>query len=104
MTALQTAAVDPRTGRIDLDLVTTGISSWGRQVYEQKRKAVRGVISELDKSSLSWPELFRAFNLQSDEVLSESEFNNILRDLVDEGFIHISGRTNAEKTIRKLGI
>jgi DNA replication licensing factor MCM4 len=104
LTALQTAAVDPRTGRIDLDLVTTGISSWGRQVHGQKRKAVRNVIQEMDKASLSWPDLYRTFNLQSDELLSESEFNNILRDLVDEGFIHVNGRTNAEKIIRKLGI
>lgn len=102
LSALQAAAVDPRTGRIDLDLVTTGISSWGRQVHELKRKAIRSVITEMDKTSISWAELYRSFNAQSDEVLSETEFNGILRDLVEESFIHITGKTNGEKIIRKL--
>lgn len=102
LSALQAAAVDPRTGRIDLDLVTTGISAWGRQVHELKRKAIRSVIAEFDKASISWAELYRAFNAQSDEQISETEFNGVLRDLVDENFIHVTGKHNAEKLIRKL--
>ncbi len=102
LSALQTAAVDPKTGRIDLDMVTTGISAWGRQVHDMQRKAIRGVINELDKPQISWAELYRAFSEQSDAALSEAEFNSILRDLVDENFIHMHGRTNAEKVIRKL--
>ncbi|KAI8918917.1 MCM2/3/5 family-domain-containing protein [Entophlyctis helioformis] len=84
LTALQTAAIDPRTGRIDLDLVTTGISAFGRQ------------------TALSWVEAYRALLGQSDQHVSETEFNGILRDLVDENFVHVSGRSNADKVIRKL--
>ncbi|KAJ2993813.1 hypothetical protein HDV02_002056 [Globomyces sp. JEL0801] len=102
LAALQAAAVDPRTGRIDLDLVTTGISSWGRTVHEHKRKAIRAVIHEFDKTTIRWTELYRTFNNQSDELLSENEFNSLLKDLMDEGFIHMNGRSNTERVIRKL--
>lgn len=102
LAALQTSAVDPKTGKIDLDLVTTGISSWGRQVHALQRNAVRRVINELEKATMPWAEVFRAFNSQSDEQLAESDFNGILRDLTDEGFIHITGRNNSEKVIKKM--
>jgi DNA replication licensing factor MCM4 len=68
MSALQTAAMDPRTGRIDLDLVITGISATSRAVREQKRTALRDMIRSTDKSNLKWPELYRLFLEQSDQV------------------------------------
>ncbi|KAH6570542.1 hypothetical protein BASA50_008269 [Batrachochytrium salamandrivorans] len=104
LSALQTAAIDPRTGRLDLDLVTTGISAWGRKVHDQKRNALRSLLQETEKASLQWAEAYRLFGDQSDEKINESEFNSILRDLVDEGYIHVSGRNNASKVIRKLGV
>ncbi|KAJ8323951.1 hypothetical protein BDV3_002130 [Batrachochytrium dendrobatidis] len=104
LSALQTAAIDPRTGRLDLDLVTTGISAWGRKVHDQKRSALRLMLQESEKSVLAWPETYRLFTEQSDEKINETEFNNILRDLIDEGYIHVSGRNNTNKIIRKLGV
>ncbi|KAI8903559.1 MCM2/3/5 family-domain-containing protein [Gorgonomyces haynaldii] len=104
LSALQTAAVDPRTGRIDLDLVTTGISAWGRQVHEQKRSAVRQLIQDYDKQTIKWPELLRLFQQQSDIPLADKDFNDILSDLVEENLIHVTGRNNADKVIRKLSL
>jgi DNA replication licensing factor MCM4 len=69
LSALQTAAVDPRTGKIDLDLVTTGISAFGRQVHEEKRRAVRALIEASERPTLKWAELLRAFQAQSDQVI-----------------------------------
>jgi DNA replication licensing factor MCM4 len=102
LVALQATAVDPRTGRIDLDLVTTGISAWGRSLVEKKRAAIRQVVADFDKSSIRWPELYRSFLDQSDEIIGESEFDLLLRELVDEGLIHITGRTHTDKVVRKL--
>jgi DNA replication licensing factor MCM4 len=104
LSALQATAVDPKTGRIDLDLVTTGISARTRIVHEQKRHAIRQVIANIDKTSIRWIEVYRAFQDQSDGVISEGEFLSILRDLVDENYIHMTGRTNADRMIRKLRI
>lgn len=101
MSALQTAAMDPRTGKIDLDLVITGISSNSRQLMEQKRLALVNLLDSMDKSTIKWAEVYRLYLDQSDEHVSERDFNRLLLDLVDEGSIHMSGRNNAEKVIRK---
>ena len=102
LTALQTAAVDPRTGRIDMDLVTTGISAYGRMAHETKRSAVRELVRQLEKQSVPWSEVYRLIQGQSDQFIPETEFNSILGDLVDEGTVHVTGRSNADKIIRKL--
>lgn len=94
--------MDPTTGKIDLDLVTTGISSSGRAVHEQKRSALRQLINDLDKSSFKWIELYRAFSDQSDKKVGEAEFTAILNDLADENFIHMTGRTYADRVVRKI--
>jgi len=71
-------------------------------VYDLKRGAIRRVISEFDKKSITWIELNRSFKSQSDESISDTQFDSILKDLVDEGFIHMNGRTHSEMNIRKL--
>jgi DNA replication licensing factor MCM4 len=94
--------MDPRTGRIDLDLVITGISSNSRQVMEQKRLSLVSLLDSMDRSSVKWVEVYRLYLDQSDEHVSERDFNRLLLDLVDEGSIHMSGRNNAEKVVRKI--
>ncbi|KAI9105641.1 MCM2/3/5 family-domain-containing protein [Phlyctochytrium arcticum] len=103
ITALQTAAIDPKTGMIDLDLVNTGISSRSRRVHADKRKALKDLLLTSDKTNFRWPEAYRMFGEQSDEHISEYDFNALLDELADEGVLHITGRTNADKVIRKTG-
>lgn len=59
-------------------------------------------MKEIKKESIRWAEAYRQFNEQSDEKLSEFEFNSVLRDLSDEGLLSMSGRTNADRLIQKL--
>ncbi|KAJ3172971.1 hypothetical protein HDU88_004430 [Geranomyces variabilis] len=101
VTALQTAAVDPKTGLIDLDLVNTGISSRSRHLHADKRAALRDMLAASPTATTKWIEAYRAFNDQSDEHVSESAFNRLLDDLADEGALIVTGRTNADRVIRK---
>ncbi|KND01040.1 MCM DNA helicase complex subunit MCM4 [Spizellomyces punctatus DAOM BR117] len=103
ITALQTAAIDPKTGMIDLDLVNTGISSRSRRVHADKRRALKDMLANTDKVNIKWVEAYRGFNEQTDEHITEYDFNTLLEELCDEGFIHITGRTNGDKIIRKSG-
>jgi DNA replication licensing factor MCM4 len=93
--------MDPVTGKIDLDLVTTGISSTGRALREQKRNAMRQYFKSLDKSKVRWVELYREL-CNADKKLTEIEFDSILGDLVDEGIIQITGRNKTERIIFKI--
>jgi DNA replication licensing factor MCM4 len=102
LSALQASAVDPKTGRIDLDLVTTGISARSRLEHEHRRSALRQVIQSIDKQNIRWVEAYRAFLEQSDVAVGEGEFLATLNELVDEGVIHMTGRTNADRVIRKV--
>ncbi|KAJ3044786.1 hypothetical protein HDV00_000661 [Rhizophlyctis rosea] len=100
-TALQTIAIDPRTGLIDLDLITTGISQRSRSIREDKRRALRMLIQDSDKNSFKWVELFRAFNDQSNERIEHRDFDALLEDLVDENVVVVTGRSEADKIVRK---
>lgn len=44
--ATQTAATDPRTGTIDMDLITTGQTALGRELTHQLADAVRAFLCE----------------------------------------------------------
>ncbi|KAI9000301.1 MCM2/3/5 family-domain-containing protein [Gaertneriomyces semiglobifer] len=100
MAALQTSAIDPKTGMIDLDLVNTGISARERRGRVEKRDQLRHLITdgEWEQGRKKWAELFREVR---DMGIREREFNELLGDLVDEGVCWITGRTNADKVIRK---
>ncbi|KAJ3300708.1 hypothetical protein HK104_007609 [Borealophlyctis nickersoniae] len=99
--AMQTSAIDPKTGLIDLDLITTGISQRSRQIREDKRRALRALVQDWEKPSMKWIELYRAFNEQSSERIEEREFDKLVDELFEENLIHVTGRSAAEKVIRK---
>ncbi len=102
MVALQTSATDPRTGKIDLDSIVTGISTSARRQHEGRRNALRDLIRSTPKPSLRWVEVYRMFSEQTDVRITEREFNATLMELLDEDFIHITGTSNADKVIRKM--
>ncbi|RKO90888.1 MCM2/3/5 family-domain-containing protein [Blyttiomyces helicus] len=102
LSALQTSAVDPRTGLIDMDLVNTGISAQSRTLHGDKRAALRDMIASWERPALKWIEAYRAFSAQSSEPISEAEFDQMLEELCDAGAIHTTGHSNVDKMIRKL--
>jgi DNA replication licensing factor MCM4 len=99
LAALQASAVDPKTGRIDLDLVTTGISARSRIEHEQKRYALRQLLSTMEKPTIRWIELYRTFQDQCDTTISKQEFMTILNELLDEGVVHVTGRGDADRVV-----
>mmetsp|Transcript_7832 Transcript_7832/g.11985 ORF Transcript_7832/g.11985 Transcript_7832/m.11985 type:complete len:885 (+) Transcript_7832:84-2738(+) len=90
--ATQAAATDPRTGRIDMDMITTGRTSAVREMEESlnvglkellssrrgNRLAVRDVVRELSE--------FTGLNLPQEEVLQA------LKTMEADGFIQLNER------------
>ncbi|KAL9244987.1 hypothetical protein vseg_018698 [Gypsophila vaccaria] len=93
--ALQQSATDHATGTIDMDLITTGISSSERMRREQLLSATRNVIMEkmqLGGPSMRTLELLEELKKQS----SGAEFHlndvrNALSTLASEGFVSVHG-------------
>ena len=108
--ATQSAATDPATGRIDMDLLMTGQSSEERKREGQRVEAMRDVIEQLTATSgggraavLRVSAILAAFNTGSSAAaLTEEQCRKVLEDLIAEGFItrHGAGGRNAD-TVRK---
>lgn len=97
LSAMQSAAVDPTTGQLDWDLVVTGHSARSRREHDLKKRALRDIITSIDRPKLSRSDLLSRLRDQSSEPISDKDFNEILGDLDMEGLISVRG-----DVIRKL--
>lgn len=97
--ATQTAATDPRTGRIDMDLLATGVSSSDRKRLEQQQQAVRMLLESMDRGAKSIRELLEQFNEQSSISVPQNEFLQVLDALRDDGYLRYTG-TNQQNVVR----
>jgi len=98
-TAMQSSAIDPVTGRIDMDLINTGFSSRRRSQNAQLQRQLLEIIQSIDKPSIRLSELHRIFNNDGSETTSDIEFTRMLDNLADDGEILFDKRA---QLIRKL--
>jgi DNA replication licensing factor MCM4 len=98
-TAMQSSAIDPVTGRIDMDLINTGFSSRRRSQNAQLQKQLLEIINSIEKPSIRLSELHRIFNNDGAETTSDIEFIRMLDNLADDGEILFDKRA---QLIRKL--
>lgn len=101
-TALQTSAVDPSTGRVDMDLVTTGISTRVRNNQSIKRDSLKAVIDSFPKDTIKFVEILKTYREKEQEKTSEFELKNLLEDLCDGGVIHMRGKMATDSVIYKI--
>jgi len=97
--ALQQAAVDPRTGRIDMDLITTGRSAAARGQLADLTDELRSLLRSTRHgvgSSLRFQQLLAEVQQQSSVRVSADELRDALRFLVDDGTVHLSGDARNE--------
>lgn len=80
--ATQTAATDPKTGRIDMDMLATGRSTADKEKQEQQGDAL---IELLGTKSIARDALLTEYNGQSDQQLNMRAFNDLIRNLVQDG-------------------
>jgi DNA replication licensing factor MCM4 len=101
--AMQQAAVDPRTGTIDMDLITTGYSATSRSKLMELTKACKDLISKNVPSLGTWKleQLHTELQEQSDVTIPLSELRQALRILQEEEFIAIRGN-DRNGVIRRL--
>ena len=67
--ALKQAAVDPSTGRIDISILTTGISGASRKQRADRAKALKVLIKEKGSvPSLKYQKLYDDFKDRADSV------------------------------------
>ncbi|XP_014729829.1 PREDICTED: DNA replication licensing factor MCM4 [Sturnus vulgaris] len=92
--ALKQSATDPRTGIVDISILTTGMSSTARKRKEELAQALRKLIQSKGKApSLKYQQLLDDLRAQSDIAVTKEMFEEALRALADEDFLTVTGKT-----------
>ncbi|XP_053915743.1 DNA replication licensing factor MCM4 [Cuculus canorus] len=92
--ALKQSATDPRTGIVDISILTTGMSATARKRKEEMAQALRKLIQSKGKTpSLKYQQLFDDLRAQSDTAITKEMFEEALRALADDDFLTVTGKT-----------
>jgi DNA replication licensing factor MCM4 len=97
--ALKTAAVDPRTGKLDLGLLTTGVSEGARRMQADLRRALEPLVRAAGTRGLRWGDAVERVRTQSSVALDQQEFQAVVRELEQEGIIRVVGERE-RRTLR----
>ncbi|KAL6065643.1 DNA replication licensing factor, mcm4 component [Balamuthia mandrillaris] len=91
--ALQQAAMDPRTGTIDMDLITTGRSATARERLDLLRQEVYNLLKRQAAPSKDskFSALLERMREQSSVEIPHSELREVLEQLVAEGMLRVFG-------------
>ncbi|NXO79094.1 MCM4 factor, partial [Sitta europaea] len=92
--ALKQSATDPKTGIVDISILTTGMSATARKRKEELAQALRKLIQSKGKApSLKYQQLLDDIRAQSDTAVTKEMFEEALRALADEDFLTVTGKT-----------
>ncbi|CAM5090235.1 unnamed protein product [Eretmochelys imbricata] len=92
--ALKQSATDPRTGIVDISILTTGISATARKRKEELAQALKKLIQSKDKTpALKYQQLFDDLHAQSDAAVTKEMFEEAFRALADDDFLTVTGKT-----------
>ncbi|KAJ8302791.1 hypothetical protein KUTeg_019187 [Tegillarca granosa] len=91
--ALKQAAVDPTTGKIDITILTTGISGAARKRKAEITQALKKLIQSKGKvPTLKQPKLYEEFKEQSEFPVTKDLFEDALKELQDEDFLIVTNK------------
>eukprot|EP01137_Pigoraptor_chileana_P005736 Opistho-2@49188 len=99
--ALQDSATDPRTGLIDMDLITTGVSAFSRSRIADLANELRAQLSKSAAPMMKLGEVYTEITRASSVDIPQEQFLAALNELEDVGFITVTGR-GGDKMVRIL--
>lgn len=91
--ALLSYAIDPLTGKIDMDLITTGKSSALRERIADLKRHVKSFLSDRSAGAIEFNTMLTELNSHSSIAIPEKMLRDVLEELVDEEFVHTSNGT-----------
>lgn len=91
--ALLSYAIDPLTGKIDMDLITTGKSSAVRERTADLKRHVKSFLSDRSAGAIDFNSMLSELNSHSSIPIPEKMLRDVLEELVDEEFVHTSNGT-----------
>ena len=93
--ALKQSAIDPLSGKIDISILTTGISSVSRKRKKELCDVIQKLIEKKDKIHiLNQQKLLAEIRQSSEMLINRDMFEDALRELQDNGLITIIGKNS----------
>lgn len=90
--ATQSAATDPRTGRIDMDMITTGRSSSDREHEEQMNMCLKELFAERRGTRMAFRDVQQQLNEILNATVTHDELVEILRQMEANNLIQLNER------------
>ncbi|XP_018574393.1 DNA replication licensing factor MCM4 [Anoplophora glabripennis] len=93
--ALKQSATDPLSGKIDVGILTTGLSSAARKRRAELAQSVKKLIESKGKVPLiNYQKLFMELKESSNVMVTREQYEDALKDLQDDGLIVVMGKTS----------
>lgn len=90
--ATQAAATDPRTGRIDMDMITTGRSTAERELEENMASSLRELLVERRGNRLGVSEIRRQLGEILNDQVPQEDLTDILKVMDADGLVQFNER------------
>ncbi|KAK5648977.1 hypothetical protein RI129_003869 [Pyrocoelia pectoralis] len=90
--ALKQSAVDPVSGKIDIGILTTGLSATARKRRSELVSALTTMIKSKGKSTLNYDKVLVELKESSNLMITKEQFEDALRELKDDGLVILVGK------------
>ncbi|KAM3159859.1 DNA helicase [Lachancea thermotolerans] len=100
--AIKDYATDPKTGKIDMNLVQTGKSVIQRKLQEDLSREMVNILRERPNNTISYNELVRSINEQSQDKVDVTDISEALSRLQQEDKVVVLGE-GVRRSIRLNG-
>jgi DNA replication licensing factor MCM4 len=90
--ATQSAATDPRTGRIDMDMINTGRSSKDREQEEQISMCLKELFAERRGTRMAIRDVTRQLTEVTNTTITHDELMEVLRRMEADNLIQLNER------------
>lgn len=89
------AATDPRTGRIDMDLINTGRGSEARERNQELHLAIQEMLAEKRGQRVTVRELYQTIQDVTNQTVEHNDLVEVLRVLEAEGSVQYNERAQS---------
>ncbi|GJQ66152.1 hypothetical protein Trydic_g4214 [Trypoxylus dichotomus] len=94
--ALKQSATDPLSGRIDVGILTTGLSTIARKRRLELAESVKKLLEQKKVRIVNYQKLFTEVKENSNLMVTREQFEDALKDLQDDGLIDVMGKTSIQ--------
>ncbi|CAG7717467.1 unnamed protein product [Allacma fusca] len=92
--AVKQSATDPLSGKIDVSILTTGLSSSARKRRAELASAMKRLINSKGKAAtLNYVKTLAELKEASSWTITREMYEDVLKDLQDDGLIVVSGKS-----------